>query len=103
MKTLKECIEEIQSAWNSVEPKLLLQPTADMVLDCATRIYNTLLIQNHAPPGKMSGLTSSPLIAPPDGPPTEKQIHMIKKLNIPYHAGMTKREATKLIGEKLGK
>lgn len=56
----------------------------DMVLDCATRIFNTK---------KMNGKGG-------DGA-TEKQITTMKKLNIEFKDGINKKDASDLIGKKI--
>ena len=67
-----------------------LKPSDDMVLDCATRIWNTQFIN-----------VSKDTRAPLDTGATDKQIATMKKLFIEFKDGISKKEASDLIGKKI--
>lgn len=87
MKELEQIIIDLQEVISNTN----LNISDEFTLDCAVRILNSQSINN-------SKQTYNSKYK--EEPATEKQVNMIKQLNkgvVP--AGITKREAMKLIGE----
>lgn len=84
MEELKNIIEGLKKV--SKETKII--PDANMLFDCAVRIRNTRGINQK----------EAPKI---DEPATQEQIDLANKIKISLPAGTTKKEASKIISEKL--
>jgi hypothetical protein len=89
MEELKNIIKEIQSY-----KKLFgMNISDDMILDCSTRIFNSGNIKNDSIKKESK-----------EEKATEKQIGLLRKLKYPGDTSkLTKREASKLIDEGIGK
>lgn len=80
MEDLKNIIKEILS----YRKELDFNPDDNIILDCATRIFNNPHIGN---------------IEYKEEQATEKQINLLKRLTKDIPEGLTKKEASKLIQE----
>jgi hypothetical protein len=61
--------------------------SADMILDCSTRIFNN------------PSFNANNIVQDEPEPATEKQIYFLKKAGRQVPSGLTKREASKIIEE----
>ena len=88
MEKIDTIIKALKAICNANE----LNATPDMVLDCATRIYVTGVI-NRAKQGAKQG--SNDLGA------TDKQLATLKNLYVEFKEGISKKEASDLISKKI--
>ena len=85
MENLKNIIKEILS----YRKELNFNPSDDTILECSTRIFNSMNINKN----KIE-------ISDRDNKPTEKQINTLKKLGVKDIDKLTRNECTKIIGDK---
>ena len=83
-----EKIDTIIKALKIIATTAEIKPSDDMILDCAVRIYHGEKIQSS------KGNTSATS-------PTEKQKTTMTNMKIPFDKDTTKKEASKLIGDKM--
>lgn len=90
LENLQEIIKEMKKI---LKEEKLTDCSADIVVESATRIFNTQFINSNKTSYTPKEETDEP---------TEKQINFLKKVK-KYKEGMTKKEASVMIGEHIEK
>ena len=93
---LVKIIEDLRLVRTEVKAKV----NDETLWDTAVRIYNSEQIESHRQ-GKNFDHADLPRFSKPSSPATQSQKNLMTSLKIKYSNNITKKEAQKLISEKL--
>jgi len=96
----KEKLVKIIGELKEVRTQTKSKVSDEVLFDTAIRIYNSEQIENNRQ-GKNFDHADLPRFSKPSSPATQSQKNLMTSLKIKYSNNITKKEAQKLISEKL--